>query len=235
MTTSTGPASFEHLPAIRFGECSLDRNSRELWIRGQCVRLQEKPFLVLSLLLERAGAVVTREELRQTLWPASVYIDFDHGLNNAITRLRETLGDAAATPRFIETLPRLGYRFIHPTTSMSSEFAMQHDTPGGVPSYSWLAGEFLRELAQSRRCRFTVAQIMQIIGESRIIGAAAAARKHGLSAHTLYVWRRKFAALEARQLKEFTRLQLENAWLRKLLADQDVALDFARQALSGKP
>jgi TolB-like protein/DNA-binding winged helix-turn-helix (wHTH) protein len=102
------------LPTVTFGEYLLDRPSRELRKSGKRIRLQEQPFQVLSLLLERAGDVVTRDELRQKLWPSSVYVDFDHGLNNAITRLRETLGDDAATPSFIETLPRLGYRFIHP-------------------------------------------------------------------------------------------------------------------------
>jgi len=69
---------------------------------------------VLALLLERAGDVVTRDELRQQLWPSSVYVDFDHGLNNAIARLREALSESASSPQFIETLPRLGYRFIYP-------------------------------------------------------------------------------------------------------------------------
>jgi DNA-binding winged helix-turn-helix (wHTH) protein/tetratricopeptide (TPR) repeat protein len=114
---STGPIPVDRLPTVSFGTCRLDRSSRELRMPGQCVRLQEKPFQILSLLLERAGDVVTREELRRKLWPSSVYIDFDHGLNNAITRLRETLGDNAAEPRYIETLPRLGYRFIHPVAA----------------------------------------------------------------------------------------------------------------------
>lgn len=111
MTEST---SSEHEPAHRFGEFELDLQARELKKRGRRIRLQEQPFQVLALLLDRAGKVVTREELRQKLWPSSIYVDFEHGLNNAIGRLREALGDVAATPRFIETLPRLGYRFIHP-------------------------------------------------------------------------------------------------------------------------
>lgn len=114
MSSSAGSTSTERPPTVTFGEYLLDRPSRELSKSGQRIRLQEQPFQVLSLLLERAGEVVTRDELRQKLWPSSVYVDFDHGLNNAITRLREALGDDAAEPRFIETLPRLGYRFIHP-------------------------------------------------------------------------------------------------------------------------
>lgn len=102
------------LSAPRFGEFELDFQARELNRDGRRIRLQEQPFQVLVMLLGRAGKVVTREELRQKLWPSSVYVDFDHGLNNAIGRLREALGDVAATPRYIETLPRLGYRFIAP-------------------------------------------------------------------------------------------------------------------------
>ena len=76
------------------------------------VKLQEQPFQILKVLLEHPGEVVTREELQRWLWPADTFVDFDHGLYNAIKRLRETLGDTADTPRFIETLPKRGYRFI---------------------------------------------------------------------------------------------------------------------------
>jgi TolB-like protein/DNA-binding winged helix-turn-helix (wHTH) protein len=109
--------SNEHSPPLRFGVFELDRHDRELRRDGRKVRLQEQPFQVLAYLLERAGKVVTREELRARLWPSSVFVDFDHGLNNAIARLREALADTAATPQFIETLPRLGYRFIHRVAS----------------------------------------------------------------------------------------------------------------------
>src|SRR5262245_57921625 len=99
---------------IRFGVFEADGRARELRKQGRRIRLQEQPFQILWLLLERAGDVVTREELRQRLWPSSIHVDFDHGLNNAVARLRDALDDAAGTPRFIETLPRLGYRFIYP-------------------------------------------------------------------------------------------------------------------------
>ncbi len=102
---------------IRFGNFEVDLRARELRKDGVRVRLQDQPFQVLALLLQSAGNVVTRDELRDRLWPSSVYVDFDHGLNNAIARLRETMGDTAATPRFIETLPRVGYRFIFPITT----------------------------------------------------------------------------------------------------------------------
>jgi DNA-binding winged helix-turn-helix (wHTH) protein len=97
---------------VRFGDFEVDPRSAELLKNGRSVRIQEKPFQVLALLLERPGELVTREELRQALWPADTFVDFDVGLNTAIRKLREALGDSADDPRFIETLPRRGYRFI---------------------------------------------------------------------------------------------------------------------------
>jgi cholera toxin transcriptional activator len=98
----------------RFGVFELDLSAGELRKNGRKLRLQEQPFQILALLLERAGDVVTREELRQKLWAADTFVDFDHGLNTAVNKLREVLGDSASTPRYIETLARRGYRFIAP-------------------------------------------------------------------------------------------------------------------------
>jgi cholera toxin transcriptional activator len=98
----------------RFGVFELDLDASELRKNGARLRLQEQPFQVLALLLERAGDVVTREELRQKLWPADTFVDFDHSLNTAVNKLREILGDSASSPRYIETLARRGYRFIAP-------------------------------------------------------------------------------------------------------------------------
>jgi DNA-binding winged helix-turn-helix (wHTH) protein/tetratricopeptide (TPR) repeat protein len=91
---------------------SIDLDAGELRKQGHRIRLQEQPFQVLAMFLERPGEVVTREELHKGLWPADTFVDFDHGLNIAINKLREALGDSAEEPRFIETLPRRGYRFI---------------------------------------------------------------------------------------------------------------------------
>ena len=99
---------------VRFSVFELDLAAGELRKNGAKLRLQEQPFQVLALLLERAGDVVTREEMRQKLWPADTFVDFDHSLNTAVNKLRETLGDSASSPRFIETLARRGYRFIAP-------------------------------------------------------------------------------------------------------------------------
>jgi len=98
----------------RFGVFELDLSAGELRKSGLKLRLQEQPFQVLALLLERAGEVVTREELRQKLWPSDTFVDFDHSLNTAINKVRETLGDSASSPRYVETLARRGYRFIVP-------------------------------------------------------------------------------------------------------------------------
>jgi len=98
----------------RFATYEADPATGELRKAGTRLRLPEQPFRVLIMLLERPGELVTREEIRQKLWPADTFVDFDHGLNTVINRLRETLGDSAANPRFIETLTRRGYRFLAP-------------------------------------------------------------------------------------------------------------------------
>lgn len=99
---------------VRFAEFEVDRRADELRQHGLRIKLQHQPFLVLSRLLEQPGEVVSREELRQELWPADTFVDFEHGLNEAILKLRLALNDSADAPRFIETLPRRGYRFIAP-------------------------------------------------------------------------------------------------------------------------
>lgn len=99
---------------ISFDNFQADLRSRELRREGVKVRLPDQSFQVLAMLLERPSELVTREEIRKRLWPGDTFVDFDHGLNNAVNRLRDALGDAAASPRYIETLPRRGYRFIAP-------------------------------------------------------------------------------------------------------------------------
>src|SRR5580700_88625 len=99
---------------LRFGVFELDLESRELRKRGIRVKLAGQSFHALLLLLERSPAVVTREELCRALWPDELWGDHDHRLNKTINRIREVLGDSADTPRFLETLPRVGYRFLVP-------------------------------------------------------------------------------------------------------------------------
>ena len=97
---------------IRFGIFEVDARAGELRSKGSRVKLQDQPLQVLLAVLEKPGEVVTREELRARLWPVDTFVDFDHGLNAAVKRLRDALGDTAENPRYIETLPRHGYRFI---------------------------------------------------------------------------------------------------------------------------
>jgi DNA-binding winged helix-turn-helix (wHTH) protein len=123
----------------RFGVFELDLAAGELCKNGAKLRLQEQPFQVLALLLERAGDVVTREDLRQKLWPADTFVDFDHSLNTAVNKLRETLGDSASSPRYIETLARRGYRFIAPVqksfeTAGTEKAHAGTAAPGSAPS-----------------------------------------------------------------------------------------------------
>ena len=97
---------------LRFGVFELDLRSGELWKDGLRIRLQEQPLQVLATLLEHPGEVVAREELRKKLWPADIFVDFDHGLNKAVNKVRDALGDSAESPRFVETVARRGYRFL---------------------------------------------------------------------------------------------------------------------------
>lgn len=95
--------------------------SGELRKHGIRLRLQEQPFQVLCMLLERPNELVSREELRQRLWPADTFVDFDHGLNTAVNKLRDVLGDSAANPKFIETLARRGYRYVGPAPTVAKD------------------------------------------------------------------------------------------------------------------
>src|SRR5262245_25686963 len=101
---------------LRFGLFELDPVERWIKRKGAPVRLQDQPFLVLTLLLENPGEIVTREELRHRLWPDGTYVDFEGSLNAVLKRLRAALNDDPDQPRFIETVPKRGYRFIAPVT-----------------------------------------------------------------------------------------------------------------------
>ncbi len=106
------------LGRVRAGLFEIDIDSGELYKGGRKVTLQEQPFRVLALLLDRPGEVVTRQDIQSRLWPADTYVGFDEGLNTAIRKLRTAFGDSAENPRFIETVPRRGYRFIAPITTV---------------------------------------------------------------------------------------------------------------------
>jgi DNA-binding winged helix-turn-helix (wHTH) protein len=99
---------------LRFGNFEVDLRAGQLRKQGKRIKLQEQPFQVLSILLQRPNDVVTREELRSQIWQQDTFVDFDNSLNTAINKLRDALGDSVVSPRFIETLPRRGYRFLAP-------------------------------------------------------------------------------------------------------------------------
>src|SRR5947199_8720953 len=116
---------------LRFGVFEVDLRAGELRKHGVRLRLQEQPFQLLAMLLERRGETVTREELRNRLWTAETFVDFDHGVNKAINRIREALGDSATSPRFSETVARRGYRFIADVATAEEAPVSPRDTAAG--------------------------------------------------------------------------------------------------------
>lgn len=116
---------------LRFATFEVDLRAGELRKQGKRIKVQEQPFHVLTVLLQRPGEVVTREELRNQNWPPDTFVDFDNSLNTAINKLREALGDSADNPRFIETLPRRGYRFIAPVSGIDGGAATPDKDKGG--------------------------------------------------------------------------------------------------------
>jgi TolB-like protein/DNA-binding winged helix-turn-helix (wHTH) protein len=119
---------------VRFGTFEADMSARQLRKSGVRIKLQGQPFEILAMLLERPGELVTREDVQQRLWPTDTFVDFDHGVNTAINRLREALGDSAENPRFIETVPRRGYRFIAPVESHASVLLGSNAAVAGASS-----------------------------------------------------------------------------------------------------
>jgi TolB-like protein/DNA-binding winged helix-turn-helix (wHTH) protein/Flp pilus assembly protein TadD len=121
---------------IRFGAFEVDLRAGELRRKGLKVKLQEQPFQLLAILLEHRGDVVTREELQKTLWPGDTFVDFDHGLNKAVNKIRQALGDSAENPRFVETLGRRGYRFIADVVIVDAPVDLT-GKPGAPKRFSW--------------------------------------------------------------------------------------------------
>src|SRR6202050_4092623 len=122
---------------VRFGLFELDLKAGQLSRNGTKLPLPQQPLQLLAVLLERPGEVITREELRQRLWSSDVFVDFDHGLNKSIQKLRDALGDSATSPRYLETIPRVGYRFIAPVSNgarpIEPEVAIRIDRPAAAP------------------------------------------------------------------------------------------------------
>jgi eukaryotic-like serine/threonine-protein kinase len=159
MALKTEPSSI-----LRFGTFEADLRSGELRKQGARIKLQEQPFHVLTVLLQRPGDVVTREELRGQNWPADTFVDFDNSLNTAINKLREALGDSADNPRFIETLPRRGYRFIAPVKGAD---AMAIGTTAGASA-----------VAPTRNRKIVVAAAIAVLVGGVAVGGFARRSRH---------------------------------------------------------
>ena len=143
--------SVEGRRITRFGPFELDLRSGELSKLGVPVRLQDQPLRVLELLLERHGQVVTRDELRQVLWPGDTFVDFDGGLNTAVNKLRAALGDSAGRARFVETVGRRGYRLVAPLEAVEAPPDLPAQAP--VPTAAAPAPSDLAAAPQGRRVR----------------------------------------------------------------------------------
>jgi TolB-like protein/Tfp pilus assembly protein PilF len=141
---------------IRFGQFEMDERAGELRKEGVKVRLQEQPLQILQILLKHPGELVTREELRNQIWPSDTFVDFDHGINNAVKRLREALGDTAGPPLYIETLPRRGYRFLHEAATSSAEVSI------AVLPFLSLSADPENEIFADGMCEEIISSLAQI-------------------------------------------------------------------------
>jgi TolB-like protein/DNA-binding winged helix-turn-helix (wHTH) protein len=169
---------------VRFGVFEVDLHARELRKQGMQIKLQEQPFQILEFLLGHAGEIVTREQLREKLWPVDTFVDVDNSVNAAINRLREALGDSAESSRFVETLPRRGYRFVAPVTEVRApERGSDVETPSAVvqarPDEAQTSGNVSR--------RRSVAKLLAVV---MLVGALASG-----SAWTWERWRARRSAL----------------------------------------
>ena len=159
------PEASSPTEVLRFGVFEVDLRSGELRKSGVRIKLQDQPFRLLRILLDHPGELVTREELQRQIWPSDTFVDFDHGLNAAVKRVREALGDTAETPRYIETLPKRGYRFIgalRDTEGRSGAVLAQPAAPAPVNSRSSVVKVVVGALA--------IAMLLSAIGLAANIG-----------------------------------------------------------------
>jgi TolB-like protein/DNA-binding winged helix-turn-helix (wHTH) protein/Flp pilus assembly protein TadD len=183
---------------IRFGVFEANTVTGELRKHGLRIKLQEQPFQVLSLLVARPGELVTREELRKKLWPADTFVDFEHGLNKTINKLREALSDDKESPRYIETLPRRGYRFIAPVMS-----AQPLSEPSGPPAVL-VAQPDPVVTGNPRRARWMTPAIILLLG---VFGLLASALWYRLARRDGYP---AAATVSAAPLRSLAVLPLQN-------------------------
>jgi TolB-like protein/DNA-binding winged helix-turn-helix (wHTH) protein/Tfp pilus assembly protein PilF len=160
---------------LRFGVFEVDVRAGELRKQGVRIKLQDQPFHVLTVLLQRPGEVVTREELRNQNWPADTFVDFDNSLNTAINKLRDALGDSADNPRFIETLPRRGYRFIGSADGVDEGAGARGKRQGGEVRFSarrlrWIGAIVLFAALAGTLFALNVFRVRErVIGNSRVV------------------------------------------------------------------
>lgn len=156
---------------VRFDEFEANLRTGELRREKHLLKLQGKPFQVLAALLARPGELVTREELRQSVWPADTFVDFEHGLNTAVNKVREVLRDSASNPRFIETLPRRGYRFIGSVSNYSKLTISQHAATEASSNVTQVSSD-IDELPKASR--FTARGLLLLIELGYFISYIAA-------------------------------------------------------------
>ena len=156
---------------IRFGLFVLDPAAGQLTRQGANLRLPQQPMQLLAMLLERPGEILTREELRQRLWPSGVFVDFDHGLNKSIQKIRDALGDSAVSPRYIETIPRIGYRFIAPVSGYKLAPGIVEHPAAGAAAHG--PSDYLHSGTLANRAALGAARVLRgICKETRSRGRA---------------------------------------------------------------
>jgi TolB-like protein len=174
---------FEARQIVRFGPFEVNLRTGELRKRGIRIALQEQPLRILSALLDASGGIVTRQELCRLLWPDGTFVDFEHSLNAAVRRLRVALGDEADLPRFVETVPRRGYRFLTASPAAHGRLrlaVMPFSTLAAHPFVDGLMDESITQLARACPQHLAViarTSVMQVLGKER--SAAEVARLLG--------------------------------------------------------
>ena len=203
--------------SVRFGAFEVDLRAGELRKSGVRIKLQGQPFEILVMLLESPGELVTRDSLRERLWPTDTFVDFDHGVNSAINRLREALGDSADNPRFVETVPRRGYRFIAPLDSLPPSKAA--GSPPTVPATQQIAEPTSAPVAAIPPARRTKTFVLvSVVVIALLAGLGLVAVREGL-----------FARRSAIHIQSLAVLPLVNL---SRDADQDYFADGMTEALT---